>query len=711
MEKQVIEQIKAIARHLSKSNEYLTRSELAYNLQEFGVEHDSNKLSQVICELMSDPDTSIRNGLKHILTNDRTQPLTEQWKRYQDADNNDTDSLKKQSITNLKHTKKTLKLLEQLITSEVVTNNTNSLLSKTLKHLTGSAGIDKIKQESEATMAHYAGVVDAYQKARISVINSVEDFVAFRDILLENFLYYSQALIDAFGEQIKSEAPDLFDVSTIEYLDPEQMFTEIQLQFNKLNEKCGDLMGLLGKQFIGSLESGVKQGSLTSDNRVKVALLGFEVIKHYINSANQTEILRSEFSQLQTLASKDLSQIRADIKRLEFIYNTLNKLLIPKLDIFQRFSKIILSEELCSLVENLYSNKEVYILQKQRESLQKELKELHRQLQDCDKNIRYLRSRAEDTQGLINDLSSRCEEAQKALPKKPSIAKVIVSIGQAKKKYNKAAAEWKRTCYPFIVEYESLKAEQLSDEEELLAQHTLKNNVTKQIKITECKCEAISAEIRTSISVDNKLKSRLYPHCKSLIELLRSAKEILSARIDQKYLKTVQIKDLPKKNIAQMSDEEILIQVLGVAKDKFQISEYIAEESTSLLSNIVELNGDSKIEEKKLQLIVNQQSEIIEMGLQLAQQMATLRKQREQEEINQAFYLEQLACLQKDFQHELSSVEQQTKAMQNIIQRVREAEDSSSLQQALTILVGKEGNTLSETDWEAFLIGGKTIEI
>lgn len=45
-------------------------------------------------------------------------------------------------------------------------------------------------------------------------------------------------LVDVFGDAIKVVAPELFDFETIGYLNVHEMMQQVQLDYNKINEKC-----------------------------------------------------------------------------------------------------------------------------------------------------------------------------------------------------------------------------------------------------------------------------------------------------------------------------------------------------------------------------------------------------------------------------------------------------------------------------------------
>lgn len=707
MKEQVLDKLQAICRHLAKSQEYISRSELAYNLRDYGITQDSNELSELIFELLSSPDQYVREGLNYILDNSGDDLLINHWYRFALSDEGDASSLRQESQSHLEESRGQLSRLESFLNSQVVSHYQRSLIAT----LTGQAGIQKVKEEALSIVEHYGEIAQAYQSARSAVEKSVLDFITFRELLLEKYLRYTDALRDAFGSQIQSEMPELFDFDSIEYLDPQQMLHQIQLEFNKLDEKCGMLMGEVGQQFSQMLKQGLQLGQNAKDPRFALLASAFLAINHYIDVSAKTSQLRAELSTLKTSATKDLSQIRADMERLHFIYNKIEQIFIPKIDLFYRFADAVLSEELEALIAQLYSDPQIRDYCSKRETLQRELKSLHRQDQDCKRNIADYSTQIQEIQALLEQLEQPCQEAKNTMPRKPSFIKVLFSFGNANKQYYKAAAEWKQYSYPFVQEYESLKASLEIYKEDLSSQQSLHQEVSRSIAQLTRDADKLSRQIRQSIQVDDSLKRALYPHINSLVCLLRSAKEIISSKLDKQYLSVVKLDPLPHKSIQEMSDAQVIRHLLEVNREHLHVSESIARKIGLSVSEELGYDAQRDFSPEDLAQLTLAQNEVLQRGVAWVEETLKLQEQLEQDSISQAHYIEQLAQVQASFRRQMAFLEDEVSVLKRLGEQVKQASGNEALTTALMLLAGKDGVGISEKEWSDFLNGNSNINI
>ena len=91
--------------------------------------------------------------------------------------------------------------------------------------------------------------MEAYHYAEDSVRGNIEDFTSLRSDIGTVYRDYALKLIDIYGDSIKMVSPDLFDFKRIEWLDVDEMLKYVELEYNKLTEKCAALIGEISVSF------------------------------------------------------------------------------------------------------------------------------------------------------------------------------------------------------------------------------------------------------------------------------------------------------------------------------------------------------------------------------------------------------------------------------------------------------------------------------
>ena len=131
-------------------------------------------------------------------------------------------------------------------------------------------------------------------------------------------------LIDIYGDSIKMVSPDLFDFKRIEWLDVDEMLKYVELEYNKLTEKCAALIGEISKSFCTSLQGSLQAyKSLSNGNKsLGLAMAGLTMLEHYMGASERTNRLKSDLSVFQMSVKHDATRIKADMGRLLVICKT-----------------------------------------------------------------------------------------------------------------------------------------------------------------------------------------------------------------------------------------------------------------------------------------------------------------------------------------------------------------------------------------------------
>ena len=93
-------------------------------------------------------------------------------------------------------------------------------------------------------------------------------------------------------------SPDLFDFKRIEWLDVDEMLKYVELEYNKLTEKCTALIGEISDSFRTSLQGSLQAyKSLSNGNKsLGLAMAGLTMLEHYMGASERANRLKSDLS-------------------------------------------------------------------------------------------------------------------------------------------------------------------------------------------------------------------------------------------------------------------------------------------------------------------------------------------------------------------------------------------------------------------------------
>lgn len=702
--------IKAIALQLNEDDP-MSRSELAYCLKKYGVEKDSQELSRLVYEVYQTATREEKKKLELFMSNDGKSSLLSAYTAYELADKQDIDALQSRSENNLVHASKEIEAFTRLLGTIVVSGNKTSISTQVARWITGAFGSSNIQEQANNLLQYYGNVVAGYSSARQSVERSVQDFIAMRDVLLEIYYRYSESLIDIFGEELVAREPELFDFSRIEYLSPQDAFTQIRLEFSKLDEKCTELMAEIVDSFGNTAKRAISLSQATGDNRVKLLLGALTFANHYIDATTRTAQLKQEFLILQSSAEKDIHHLSVDLGRLELIYQTLERLLIPKVDLFSRFSKHILSEELEAILTKLYHSPRLAELNKQREQMRLTLRRLRREIDDCGQNILYYEDRIASNEALLASLSDEYLRAKEELPKKPLFILNILTFGSATKTYNKKAYKWQKECAPLVKHYESIQADVKMDKEDLENLKKALPTYNEELKRIELEYQALCRQLRQGINVDPLIKQAMYPHFEGLLALLRAAKELIAQGLDERHLSTISESVYPSKAVVAMTNEELALQYLNQYRSDKTLGEEFAQELAVTFSDVVGLDTQGAFQESDLATIVGLQNEVVDKAVVLYEELLRLERAEADADARSDFYRMELSRIQAEFKNLSQGLEQQAQLLSTLSERIKFASSSEERKTALCLLAGIDQESVTQEEWSEFLAGKRSVII
>ena len=231
-----LQKISSTAGELEQKNDYLTRSDLAFELKDYGVEGDSLQLNDLIREAY-ERNRSMKRAFDRILSNDKRQPVLEASKSFELAARSGYESLIDLAKQDLISGGRSIEALTNLIGNLALSSEANQT-NRLMKQVVGVAGLDRVKGEAQELFEKYSQVIDYYDNAKGSVLNVISDFSLVRERVAESYRTFASMLTDIFGDSIRAVDPNLFDFDKIEYLDINSMMKNMELAYNKLTTEC-----------------------------------------------------------------------------------------------------------------------------------------------------------------------------------------------------------------------------------------------------------------------------------------------------------------------------------------------------------------------------------------------------------------------------------------------------------------------------------------
>lgn len=710
MASQLKDRIRAIAAQLAEDNQ-MSRSELAYQLKEYGIGQDTQEISRLVYEIYEEADVLERKQLEYFISNDMQDTLVSAYKRYAMADNLNLEYLQELSSKSLSESTELLDQFSSILSEVVVNGSSDSILTRVGRWITGTSGIAKVQSEAVQIYEHYERVIESYEEATLGVEQSVADFLTMRDVLQEYYMRYTEALVDMFGDQLIAQDPDLFDFSQIEYLDVQHMFELISLEFNRLQGKCTELMGVVAASFNKNMKTAVTVYKHVNDKRAAAVVAVFGLLNHHLDAAEKTARLKRELSLLKTAAKKDIAHILADGERLSLIHYTLEHLLIPKIDLFGRFSKHILSDELQAILDKLYAEPRIAELQQRRKDCRIAITRAYRQIEDSRDSIEFYQGELTYWNDVRDSLREEYEKIMFKCPRIPSPLKMTLTFGKAQKEYEKDFASWMSSNREFLGQHGDILAEIQINEEELSSQSELIKRSEQEIESLTAEYARLSKELRQIISVDDKLKEALYPHFNDLIALLRGAKELLSQGLDEEQLKAIPESVYPEQSLVQMSDEQLLLNYTKQYVSGRSISVGDVQKVINRSSNLFGTSSAESFEEEDLLMVAQQADETVQRAVALYEELLALENQLAEDRAKEDFYLSELQRIQNSYKTLSGGVEQEAELLRQVMEQVKFSASDEERKAALCLLAGIDKNAVSIRDWEAFMSGQKTIVI
>lgn len=722
----VFQAIKNIADDLCKENKTYLRADLAYELKKFGVDADSAEVSKLVYDAYKFFRQDGHIAIAFVSNNSRTT-LVAEYKLNDCLEQGDKEEALKIAETELAQSSTALSKL-----SDDIELNLNMVLakgaSKLVDVLAGTNGVKNVRAQASDMFGKYTRMVDTYHYAEDSVRGNIEDFTSLRSDIATTYRDYAMKLIDIYGDSIKMVSPNLFDFNRVEWLDVDEMLKYVELEYNKLTEKCAVFISEIQDSFRGSLQNSVKAyKSVANGNKsLGLAMAGLQMLNHYMESTERTNRLKSDLSVFQTSVKHDATRIKADMGRLLVIYKTLNDVVIPKANVFLRYGERLMSSDLKAIMDSMYDNAEIRPLEEQRRQLLQQLKAIDIEMNDHLQNIDVYSSLISDITSTLESKQACYMQAKSKQPSKPFFLVNWLTFGTANKNYYRDFSEWNANCFPLIREYESYQVDLKLDKDELAAHNEAIAGLKSEHSQLSVRLDAVSKEIRSKIVCTDDVKLKMLKHLRDMVAMLKLGREIMESKLDERLVHTVEIPDYKETAKLPADIEENLSQFTGILADNLHADRDMAigilDGTTELLKKRKAIDGKANGAETKqnapvqysdedLAMVTDKAEESVQRAVSLFDSLAKLKLQQLNGKLASAAYDKELAKYSDMWKRDIAKIDNKSAYLREVFKRINLASSEDERKQAMLLLSDISGYKLSEHDFADFMNGKKQIEL
>lgn len=713
----VYQAIKTIADNLCKENKTYLRADLAFELKKYGIASDSSEVSKLVFNAYRYFHDNGNIAIAFVSNNSRTT-LVAEYKLNDSLEQGNKEEALKIAEAELALSSSALDQLK-----EQVEQNLNLVLvkgtSKVADLLMGTNGVKDVRSKASTMFDKYTKMVEAYHYAEDSVRGNIEDFTSLRSDIGTVYRDYALKLIDIYGDSIKMVSPDLFDFKRIEWLDVDEMFKYVELEYNKLTEKCGALIGEISDSFRASLQA---YKSLSNGNKsLGLAMAGLTMLEHYMGAGERTNRLKSDLSVFQMSVKHDATCIKADMGRLLVICKTLNDAVIPKANVFLRYGEKLLDSDLKATLDALYENEEIRPLEEQRRSLLLQMKALDMEMNDHLQNIDVYTSLINDITVTLESKQGSYMDAKAKKPSKPFFLVNWITFGMANKNYYRDFAEWNAVCFPLVREYESYQVDLKLDQEELESHREEQTRIKNEYAKLSSELDKVSKEIRSKIVCSDELKLKMLKHLRDMVAMLKLGREIMESKIDEKLVHIVDIPNIKDKTQLPVDVEQNLSQFTDFLAENLHANKEMAR---NLLDGVSEYSkNQKKIEgnaaqqkpaeysEEELMQVTGAMEQSLQKGIALFDSFAKLKAQQLNEHLASAAYDKELKKHTDEFKREMAKIDNKSAYLREVFKRINLAGSEEERKQAMELMSDLSGYSLSEQEFAEFMNGKKQIEL
>lgn len=727
------EAIRNIAKNLCTEEQVYQRSDLADELNEYGINGDSIEVSKLVFEAYHyfNEDRNIEYA---FVTNDNRTALIKEYEFANLLDKNKPDD----AITYMKdELSKTSSGLSRL--SKDIELNASVTAAKTISGffnvITGNIGAKAIRSKAAKLFEDYSNMVDTYHDNEDAVRNIIKDFEDLRTYIDNTYKEIAMRLIDIYGDSIKATDPKLFDFGQVTYLDVDSMFQNTKLEYDELTKNCTELIGSISKDFqkaVRNSANAYKLASKRNKESLGLVLAGLEMFNHYSDAVEKSSILGSQLVNFKKSIKKDTTLVKADSSRLFIIYKTLNDIIIPKAVIYSRYATQLMNSDIKAIMKSLYDDQEVKPLFTKRQELLRKIKAWKLVINDRNMNINKYEENIQKLDDLLHSNAEKYNTAKSSEPSKPFLLNIL-TLGYAGKRFSRKYSEWYSEYSQFVREYE-LNEDNLDYYKGELSSHqsAVKEGKTELDDLLK-QFELVSEEIHTKVQASHEVQMKMLPHLRTIIGMLRLGREIAESKLDKNLLNTVSIPDFTDSTKLPADIEDNI----NIFTSTITASIQVESDDASKLLKKIEKKGSLKCtdksddktdankncsdeeksklkeeEEKKDKAkVANASNVALQHATSMFNSALKLQKDRLEGKLASAAYDEELRKIADDFSKQIKDIDDKSAFVREIMRHVNLAANEDDRKHALLMLGKLSNQQLTEQDFQDFISGKRTIEL
>lgn len=718
----VYQAIKTIADELCKENKTYLRADLAFELKKYGIASDSSEVSKLVFDAYRYFHDNGNIAIAFVSNNSRTT-LVAEYKLNDSLEQGNKEEALKIAETELALSSSALDQLK-----EQVELNLNLVLAKGTSKMAdivmGTNGVKDVRSKAATMFDKYTKMVEAYHYAEDSVRGNIEDFTSLRSDIGTVYRDYALKLVDIYGDSIKMVSPDLFDFKRIEWQDVDEMLKYVELEYNKLTEKCAALIGEISKSFRTSLQGSLQAyKSLSNGNKsLGLAMAGLTMLEHYMGASERANRLKSDLSVFQMSVKHDATRIKADMGRLLVICKTLSDVVIPKANVFLRYGEKLLASDLKATLDALYADETNRPLEEQRKCLLQQMKALDMEMNDHLQNIDVYTSLINDITATLESKQGSYMEAKAKKPSKPFFLVNWITFGMANKNYYRDFAEWNAVCFPLVREYESYQVDLKLDKEELESHREEQTRIKNEYAKLSSELDKVSKEIRSKIVCSDDLKMKMLKHLRDMVAMLKLGREIMESKIDEKLVHTVDIPDYREAAKLPADVEQNLSLFTGILADNLHADKDMAKnlldgveaytkDPKKIEGKTAQQNKPAEYSEEDLEQLTGAMEQSLQKGIALFDSFAKLKAQQLSGSLASAAYDKELKKHADEFKREMAKIDNKSAYLREVFKHINLAGSEEERKQAMELMSDLSGFSLSEQEFTEFINGKKQIEL
>lgn len=413
--------------------------------------------------------------------------------------------------------------------------------------LTGASKVEEKSVEAKKIFDNYRGLIDKYSAIKEELSNIFVDFEQLRNALKYMREDVALMLIEVFGENYKLTNPNLFDFTSVRWMETDVLLHKLDVEFQKIEQKSQIFFEQNEEafnQFGNSAINRLKQINGSRGSISNAALdIGVEAVFSIVKSREESKktivMLDHDIELMKHSFHTDVKAIQIDVMRLLEIFKNVKENFTPTLQTFTLKFKDVFDNKLKKDFYQIFSVLGIKEIKDENSILLNRIKHLDIEIHDVKEIINSADLWRLHYLDKFNAIQSDNNYFVANEPIKPSTLTSICSFGIANLIFPKMHQQWNiktlqtRLDYKkyldllkleiIRVEFYTAQAKKYQDEQD---------ECRKKVKVNAAK---IFAKLENESAIKNNIASNLT----EMIALSKLSKEVLETKLEDRLLTAV----------------------------------------------------------------------------------------------------------------------------------------------------------------------------